>query len=447
MSHDSLRKHPMPILFTFLFACTSEKPIDSASVEPFTPNMPISECGLPEYEFLPTEDMGTLLSSDKKEDLSLTKEALTVLLENFDLPLPPPENGIETYYIEYQSQDKGQPSNGTGMIILPENIAEAPVLIWLHPTMGFNDDCSPTAIGVIGAAYPSIFASLGFIVVAPDYIGMRGWTGESEDLHAYASAEATAIFSIDSLLALPNLLKAYNKDMLWNDQEIILWGVSEGGFAALATDRYFPHYGPEFTTLTTVASTPVTDVFALVQHGMSEFSDTSAGVLGVALTLNQWYEANLDLESILQPEFTSIEQSMQESCGDFDDLDGVTEINQVFQQSFVDGILADDDSMAPWDCIFKDNNLTTKIQHLQTAPTLIVTAELDDLAWAPPVHADIPSLCADGYEIVHRQCAQAGHVDGSLDSLREQWTWIQSRLNKEPLENTCIVAEPLPCGE
>ena len=437
----------LSILFTLFLACTVDKANDTSTSEIFVPTMPISECGLPEYEFLPIEDMGTLLSSDKRDDLSLTKEALTTLLDSFELPLPPPENGIETYYIEYQSQDKGQPSNGTGMIMLPENTTEAPVLVWLHPTMGFNDECSPTATGVIGAAYPAIFASLGFIVVAPDYIGMRGWTGESEDLHAYASAEATAIFSIDSLRALPNLLSDYNKDIRWNDQEIILWGVSEGGFAALATDRYLPHYAPEFRTLTTVASTPVTDVFALAQHGVSEFSDTSAGVLGVALTLNQWYEANLDLETIVQSEFTSLEQSMFESCDDFDDLDNVTEIGQVFQQSFIDGLLADDGSTAPWDCIFKNNNLLTKVPYIRTAPTMIVTAEFDDLAWAPPVHNDIPDLCADGYEIMHRQCAQAGHVSGSLDSLGEQWGWIQARLNKEPLTNTCTVAEPLPCGE
>ena len=64
-----------------------------------------------------------------------------------------PQNGIETYYIEYQTQDKGSLTNGTGMIVLPQGKTEAPVLVWLHPTMGFNDSCSPTATGVIGAAY------------------------------------------------------------------------------------------------------------------------------------------------------------------------------------------------------------------------------------------------------------------------------------------------------
>ena len=82
--------------------------------------------------------MGTLLSSSKREDLSLSQEALSALLSNYNLPLPLPQNGIETYYVEYQTQDKGSSTNGTGMIVLLEGKTEAPVLIWLHPTMGFT---------------------------------------------------------------------------------------------------------------------------------------------------------------------------------------------------------------------------------------------------------------------------------------------------------------------
>ena len=373
----------MTLLLSLFLGCSALKKEDTANtdVQSFQPTMPISKCGLPEYEFLPTEDMGTILSSSKRDDLSLTKEALTTLLSNYNLPLPPPENGIETYYIEYQTQDKGTPTNGTGMIVFPEGKTEAPVLMWLHPTMGFNDSCSPTATGIIGAAYPAIFASLGFIVVAPDYIGMRGWTGQSTDLHAYISAEATAIFSIDSLRALPNLIQNYGKEVSWNEQEIILWGASEGGFAALATDRYFPHYAPEYTTLATIAATPVTDVFALTQLGLSQFSPASLGIIGVEVTLQQWYESNADIETMLLPEVSSVEQALFDSCDDFGLVSSVSTLEDIFQPSFIEGMLADDGSMAPWDCFAKDNSIANKVPHISTAPTFIVTAEMDDLAW------------------------------------------------------------------
>jgi len=434
-------------LLALQLACTSDKSADSATEQTFQPTMPISECGLPEYEFLPTDTMGTIVSSSKEDDLSLTKEAMTTLLSSFELPLPPPQNGIETYYIEYQTQDKGQEATGTGMIILPAGKTTAPVMVWLHPTMGFNDDCAPTATGVIGAAYPAIFASLGFIVVAPDYIGMRGWTGESEDLHAYVAAEPTAIYSIDSLRALPYLLQNYGKTIDWNEQEIILWGASEGGFAALATDRYIPHYAPEYKTLATLAATPVTDIFDLAQHGLSEFSPTSFGIIGVEVTLNHWYKTDLDLSTMLQPEFTNVEQALFDSCDDFGSLEEASSVEEIFQPEFIQGILADDGSTAPWDCFAKDNDIKDKVPYIRTAPTLIVTAENDDLAWAPPVHDDISVLCEQGYTIEHRQCAEAGHVSGILDSLGEQWDWLQARLHKEELSTTCVVAQPIPCGE
>ena len=437
----------MTLSLSLFLGCSALKKEDTANadVQSFQPTMPISKCGLPEYEFLPTEDMGTILSSSKRDDLSLTKEALTTLLSNYNLPLPPPENGIETYYVEYQTQDKGTPTNGTGMIVFPEGKTEAPVLMWLHPTMGFNDSCSPTATGIIGAAYPAIFASLGFIVVAPDYIGMRGWTGQSIDLHAYISAEATAIFSIDSLRALPNLIQNYGKEVSWNEQEIILWGASEGGFAALATDRYFPHYAPEYTTLATIAATPVTDVFALTQLGLSEFSPASLGIIGVEVTLQQWYESNADIEMMLLPEVSGVEQALFDSCDDFGLVSSVSTLEDIFQPSFIEGMLADDGSMAPWDCFAKDNSIATKVPHISTAPTFIVTAEMDDLAWPSPVHNDISILCEQGYTIEHRQCQGAEHVDGILDSLGEQWKWLQARLQNQELGATCSVTEPVIC--
>ena len=137
--------------------------------------------------------------------------------------------------------------------------------------------------------------------MAPDYLGMRGWTGESEDLHAYVGAEPTAILSIDSLRALPNLIQAYNKDISFDPKRIILWGASEGGFASLVTDRYLPHYARRFGSFATIAATPVTDISALAEQAVTEISPTSAGMIGVNVTLNQWYEANTDLSTMLQP--------------------------------------------------------------------------------------------------------------------------------------------------
>ena len=428
------------------FSCSKDKIHDSAQSS-FYPTMPTSECGLEEYLFQSTENMGTLLSSQKRDDLSLSQETIAMLRSTYDLPLPEPQNGIETHYIQYTSQDKGHEVAGTGMIIFPEGLSNAPVLMWLHPTMGFADECAPTATGLVGAALPALFASLGYIVVAPDYLGMSGWTGDSTELHPYVISEPTAILSIDSLRALPHLIDHLDKEISFDPNRIILWGASEGGFAALTTDRYFPHYAPEFQTIATLATTPVTDMMALAQRGMTDLSDTTGGIVAVQVTMHQWYNSETPLTSMLQPNIaTIVEETMMGSCDDFGAiLTDVQRHTDIFTENYVTGILADDERAEPWSCFLKDNSLLDKIPHVQTSPTYIVTAELDDLAWPLPVHNDIPKLCAQGYQIVHSQCGNVGHVAGSLDSLALQWQWLQDRLNGLPLEHACEVSEPILC--
>ena len=76
-----------------------------------------------------------------------------------------------------------------------------------------------------------------------------------------------------------------------------LWGALEA--MRPITDRYL-HYAPEYNTLATIAATPVTDAFDLAQHGVSELVQ-HLGIIGVEVTLNQWYKTNLDLETMLLP--------------------------------------------------------------------------------------------------------------------------------------------------
>ena len=192
----------------FALGCTEKEPI----VEEEVTVIPTSSCGLREYEFLPTESMGEIVSIQDREDLSLEVEALQALVSNFDLPLPSPQYSVQTFYIQYKTQDKGEEVLATGLVSVPIREGDdIPILLWEHPTMGFTDECAPTALGVIGAAYPVLFASLGMAVVAPDYLGMSGWTGSSDTLHPYIVAEPTAVASLDSLRALQNTLKIKKK--------------------------------------------------------------------------------------------------------------------------------------------------------------------------------------------------------------------------------------------
>ena len=428
----------------FALGCTEKEPI----VEEEVTVIPTSSCGLREYEFLPTESMGEIVSIQDREDLSLEVEALQALVSNFDLPLPSPQYSVQTFYIQYKTQDKGEEVLATGLVSVPIREGDdIPILLWEHPTMGFTDECAPTALGVIGAAYPVLFASLGMAVVAPDYLGMSGWTGSSDTLHPYIVAEPTAVASLDSLRALQNTLKREDIALDVNPDKVILWGASEGGFAALASDRYMPYYAPEFTSFATVAAIPATDPMALAQHGVQVYGPTSAGILGAQVTHNQWYEGERGLEEVMNSELAIlVEEVMGEECSDFDIFTNYPDVESLFAQSYREGILAND--LEPWTCYLQENSiLGLPVDLERVAPTFIVTAENDDLAIAAPVHRDIEDLCALGYTIEHLQCAGLGHVDGALDTLGIQWSWIQGQLEGNTLNNTCVVQDPIVCAE
>jgi hypothetical protein len=430
-----------------LFMCgCGEKKQDTAATEEEVMILPTSTCGLDEYTFLSTDLMGTIVSIEERPELSLEVDAIESLVSNFDLPLPPPQYSVQTYYVQYRTQDKGVEVLATGMISLPEREGEdIPILLWEHPTMGFADECSPTAIGIVGAAYPILFASLGMAVVAPDFLGMSGWRGTSEELHPYFVAEPTAIASLDSLRALQNTLVREEIELDIDPQKLVIWGASEGGYAALMSDRYLPYYAPEFSSVATVAAIPATDPLALAQHGVQEFGPTTVGILGAQVTQNQWYKGDRDLEEVMYSELAvMIEDLMGTQCGDFDVFEEMSTPEDVFVSSYIEGILSGD--LFPWTCYLQENSiLGTPVSFVRAAPTLIVTAEEDDLAIAAPVHRDIEAMCLLGYEIEHLQCAGLGHVDGGLDTIGVQWDWIQRQLQGDVLANTCIVQEPVEC--
>lgn len=409
-------------------------------------NVPISGCGLEEYSFLPVDTMGEILAIDYRPELSMSAEAIHVLSASFSLPLPPPQYAVETYFVQYRSQDKGKEAHATAIIALPvRSDPDVPILLWEHPTMGFADECAPSARGVIGAAYPILFASLGMAVAAPDYFGMSGWRGSSDTLHPYFVAEPTAIASLDAVRALRNTLEREEIELDVNTQKMVIWGASEGGYAALMSDRYAPYYAPEFTSVATVATIPGTDPLALAQHGVHVFGPTTAGILGAQVTHAQWYEADVALSDIMVPAFAmEVEAVLFAECSEFDMFDGLSSPSEIFTQNYIDGVL--EGEFEPWTCFLTENSIVhTPVPFVRAAPTFIITAENDDLAIAEPVHADIQTLCTLGQEIEHLQCAGLGHVQGAVDTIGIQWHWIASRLDGEALSGACVVHEPVQC--
>ena len=139
---------------------------------------------------------------------------------------------VGSYRIVYKTQDtSGNLINASGVIAVPAKSAGAlsPILGYQHPTI-FLDSEAPSNTA-INDTYTLLAASLGYIMVIPDYIGY----GESNNqIHTYVHAQGLANATIDMLRAAKTFLA--NNNIGWNNQ-LFLTGYSEGGYANMATHR------------------------------------------------------------------------------------------------------------------------------------------------------------------------------------------------------------------
>jgi hypothetical protein len=412
-------------------------------------SLPASACGAA-HAVLPPTGMGALLASERDPSLSLTAGAINALLASQGLAgVFTATYDVETYRVRYQTQDRGQLIEASGFVVVPKGAGAVPTLLWTHPTVGFADQCAPTAVGLEGAAFPMLFASAGFAVAAPDYLGMNGWGAASTQLHPYIVAEPTALASLDNLRALQAVLAgpAAALGTSADPAQLIHWGASEGGFAALWTDRYQAAYAPEFTTVATVAVVPPTDLQGLASYGVAGLSPTAAGLAGVLIGMDDWYAAD-DLLSVLQPgPAASLPVELRESCNDFPTIDAITAIDQLFTPALITAASSGDWSALPdWGCRLAESSLLdTIVPRGHDAPVFIVTAEADDLVVAAPTREDVPRLCDAGYDVQYHECAGASHTAGAANSLPVQWAWIQDRLAGRPLSGACVVGAPVEC--
>ncbi|MFT5587135.1 MAG: hypothetical protein ACI9VR_004743 [Cognaticolwellia sp.] len=412
------------------------------------PDLPGDPCGAG-APYLPLEQMGEVVLSSRQDDLSLSASTINILLKRFDLGVEA-QVDVETYLLRYTTQDRGELIEATAFVSLPvvDPGTEVPVVLWLHPTVGFSDSCAPTALGLEGAALGILWASQGYAVVSPDYLGMRGFGAGSDELHPYIVAEATAIVSLDAVRGAQALTVVRDTSARLDSSRLIHWGLSEGGFAALWTDRYQGAYLPEYTSIGVLAVIPPSDPVALAERATRIFSDTTYGVAAAMVSMQQYYRGP-PLTDVLMPDMAErMPIEMAEKCADFELPEGIDGVEKVFSQSAMDAAQSGDFSgLEPWQCYLQQGVIReSNIERLSMAPVLMLLAEDDDLAWAPPTRQDIAALCGQGYEIEHFECAGAGHVDGGVDSLPQQLQFVARMVAGEELVAPCVLQEPVDCA-
>src|SRR5690606_13635294 len=119
------------------------------------------------------------------------------------------------------------------------------LVLYLHGSTGFNDSCTASATAET-RLLSSLLASYGYVVVAPDYLGLKNGGEPTGFLNPALVGQPTAIASLDALRAALRLAPEERGELCASPRFVTVGG-SQGGHAALWVDRLAPYYARELT--------------------------------------------------------------------------------------------------------------------------------------------------------------------------------------------------------
>jgi hypothetical protein len=139
-------------------------------------------------------------------------------------------NRMTLYRIGYWTRDPAdQPAQASALVGVPAVERARGVVAYMHGTRT-DRRFAPSAPSIEGKLVGATFAGAQYLLVAPDYQGF----GTIPGTHPFLHADSTAVTVIDALQAAHRLADLLG--VAW-PEKLFLVGASQGGHAALATQR------------------------------------------------------------------------------------------------------------------------------------------------------------------------------------------------------------------
>jgi hypothetical protein len=222
---------------------------------------------------------GTLLQSPPALVASYSVADLVDQLDNSDVGklllqqlAYAPKCAIDVYHIEYETVGgASEPTTASGALMVATGTdatcsGARPVLLYAH---GTNTDRNFDIADLSNSAnaedllLAAVFASAGYIVVAPNY---AGYDTSSLSYHPYLDADQQSKDMIDALTAARSALPALPGASVTDGGKLFVTGYSQGGYVAMATHRALQAAGAVVT-----ASAPMSGPYALAAFGDAIF--------------------------------------------------------------------------------------------------------------------------------------------------------------------------------
>lgn len=329
--------------------------------------------------------------------------------------------GVVAWRVLYLSEAvDGHAIAVSGVVAAPDGPAPEggrPVMTWAHGTAGTADRCAPSKGGV----GPSVFAldqvaRRGWVAVATDYEGL-GTPG----LHPYLVGESEGRGVLDIARAARQIGETAAAN------EVVVWGVSQGGHAALFAGEIAPRYAPDLDVRGVVAAAPPGDLTALGAAATAAASVPAYG--GFLLMAAGGYQAaygDVSLDELMPPDLRRrfvgvLEDRCTAGVFDFADANPV-----VFTQNPLD--------VDPWPDLLEENSVDGSRLEM---PILILQGEADQIVPKGLTDELAKRVCADGVELEYRTFPGLTHGQEIATNIAPALDWAAARFAGTPPATTC----------
>ena len=323
-------------------------------------------------------------------------------------------SGARAWRMLYTSTDPADdaPIRVSAVVVAPARPAEGPrpVIAWAHGTTGVAYECAPSLAGQPLFGVPALDAVLdeGWVIVATDYPGL-GTPGD----HPYLVGESAARSVLDAVRAARDpRVPAELRD------QVVVWGHSQGGQAALFTGQIAPAYAPDVALSGVAALAPPTDLPALVR----EVESSPTGRLYLAEAVVAWsrYYPDLDLSDALLPGREDAVARIADRC-----LTGPAALLTLAEASLLpDRVLTPGLWERPaWRRALEANVPDDPIG----APLLVAQGGADVVVPAAQTRANVAARCARGERVRLRVDDRADHLSILTSAADELTAWTRAR--------------------
>jgi alpha-beta hydrolase superfamily lysophospholipase len=341
-------------------------------------------------------------------------------------PVPSFYPGTDVYRILYKSTGQnGRPTAVSGLVIVPEGSPPRGgrrVVAFAHASVGVDSRCAPS---LQREGHAQIIAGLGefiaegYVVTASDYQGL-GTTGP----HPSLVGRVAAMNVLDSVRAARRLRAAHA------GPQFALWGLSEGGQAALFAAQMAAGYAPRLHLVGVAAGAPVADLAEFFRVNLK----TPVGRVLVAMALRSWEQvyAGAGMEQVVLASERPEVEALAEYC-----LYGSQYIAEVpaAQALGVSYIGSPPWGAQPWRSILAENTPTGSGI---TVPVLLTQGEADKIV--PPAQTETLAreLCARGQPIDLRLYPTLEDQEAGIVAAPDVAAWIAERFAGRSAPSTCV---------